>query len=164
MTCSRDTESHGLVDETLRAVGSKPVLVIDEYFDDDYGRLLLQRGALDYLDRKMLSLVELQRRVEWAILRNGHRSSTTTRPSNHERGEGGLELSEVQQIYENLPPREREVLELLLNRLAPKQIARRLGTSAKTVQNQIDNLRHKCSAASTTDLIILVLRALHPNE
>lgn len=80
VACSRHDESRGLVDETLRSVGSQPLLVVDEYFDHDFGHLLLERAALDYLDAENLIAEELHRRIEWAILRNGHRATAAVTP------------------------------------------------------------------------------------
>ncbi|MDA1055482.1 MAG: LuxR C-terminal-related transcriptional regulator [Planctomycetota bacterium] len=132
--------------------------MIDECFDDDYGRLLLGRGTLDYLDAQNLISADLHRHIEWAILRNGHRAPTLVPPRIHA-ADG--DQSELGRIYEGLPPRQREVLDLLLKRLPAKRIAQRLGISVKTVHAQLATLRDKFQAASSPDLIILVLRALY---
>lgn len=157
-TCSRDDESRGLVDKSLRSVGSKPFLVIDECFDDDYGHLLLERGALDYLDGRNLSSEKLSRRIEWAILRNWHRVPTLS-PLRDHAADG--DQSDLRRTYERLPPRQREVLDLLLGRQTAKQIARRLGINVKSVHGQLAKLRIKFGADSSQDLIIVVLRALY---
>ena len=161
LACSQHDESRHLVDATLANVRSKPVIVIDECFDDAYGRLLFVHGVQNYLDVRGLSSEELHRSIEAAVLRNEHRPSALANRWNHIIADGGRDLSELRQILEDLPPREREVLDLLLGRLAPKQIARRLGTRVKTVHGQLASLRAKFEAASTPDLIILVLDAMY---
>ncbi len=157
VACSGDQESRCLVDETLRSVGSMPILVIDERFDDDYGHLLLERGALDYLDGRKLGSVKLQRDIEWAILRNGHRAPPLPLRRDHA---AAVDHSEVRRIYKGLPTRQREVLDLYLGRQTAKQIARRLGSSVKTVHSQLASVRGKFSARSSQDMIIVVLGAL----
>lgn len=158
VACSKNNASRDLVDVTLRSLVSQPLLVVDECFDADFGHLLLEHGALDYLDGRNLSSATLHRRSEWAILRNGPRAPTSA-PWRDHAVDG--DQSELRRIYAGLPPRQREVLDLLLKRLPAKQIARRLGISVKTVHAQLASLRSKFQAASSQDLIILVLGALY---
>lgn len=58
------------------------------------------------------------------------------------------ELSELQQRYESLSLREREVLPLLAAGLLNKQIAAELGTSEKTIKVHRSQLMHKMKADS----------------
>lgn len=152
---SRQKESRVLVEELLQIAGSKPVLVIDERFDDDYGRSLLDRGALDYLDRDFLDLSKLHRRIDWAVLRNGHRSPRSPSATQESTNDDSRAF---QRIYKCLPQRQREILDLLLQRLPTKKIAKRLGISPKTVHSHLANLRCKFGAASSQDLLIVLLR------
>jgi DNA-binding CsgD family transcriptional regulator len=146
------------VDETRRRVGSRPVLVIDECFDGDYGHVLLERGSQDYLGAENLSSEELQRCIEWAILRNGHLATAAAIPSDHGIADGSHGASEYQQILNSLGPRARQVLELLATGLPPKQIAMKLGTSPKTVWNQLADLRLRFDVTSNHALSVLVLQ------
>jgi DNA-binding NarL/FixJ family response regulator len=50
----------------------------------------------------------------------------------------------------DLSPREREVLQLVLDGLANKQIARRLGISEKTVKGHLTNLFHRIGVSDRT--------------
>lgn len=156
---SADAASRVLVDELLRIIDSRPVLVIDECFEDDYGSLLIECGVLDYLEAANLSSMKLHRRIEWAILRNGHRAPKLPSSQEHVVEEG--QTTELARVYECLPPRQRKILDLLLNRVPAKQIARRLAISVKTVHAQLAILRDKFEAASSQDLIIVVLRGLY---
>ncbi|MBI2479135.1 MAG: response regulator transcription factor [Planctomycetia bacterium] len=147
-----------MVDETLRGVGSIPVLVIDECFDDEFSRLLLEGGVLDYLDAVNLSCAKLQRRIEWAILRNGHRATAPTLSVNHDTAAGGHNAPECREILNRLAPRGRQVLDLLATGLTPKQIASKLGTKPKTVWNQLANLRLRFGVNSNHALGLLVIQ------
>lgn len=157
VACSRHDESRGLVDETLRSVGSRPVLVIDECFDNDYAHLLLERGVQDYLDVEKLSSEKLHRDIEWAILRNRHRLTTLLLRQEHAAENN---QSELRRIYDGLPPRERQVLELLATGLTPKKIACKLGTRPKTVWNPIANIRVRFDVNSNHALALLVLQRI----
>ena len=52
-----------------------------------------------------------------------------------------------------LTPREREVLDLIAQGLADKEIAASLGTSAKTAQYHVANLLGKLGAQNRTDAV-----------
>lgn len=158
VACSNQNASRDLVDETLRSLGSKPVLVVDECFDDDYGHLLLERGVLDYLDARNLSSAKLHRRIEWAILRNGHRATAAVMPSNNGIADDRHDASEYRQIIDSLGSRMRQVLELLATGMTAKQIASKLSTSPKTVWNQLADLRLRFGVNSNHALGLLVLQ------
>jgi DNA-binding NarL/FixJ family response regulator len=147
-----------MLDATLRSVGSRPVLVIDEGFDEDYGHLLLKRGALDYLDMRHLSSTKLLRRIEWAILRNGHRENSRTISANHRPAAEGPNSTAFQQLPGSVGARARQVLELLAVGMTPKQIASKLGTSPKTVWNQLAGLRLRFGVNSNHALGLLMLQ------
>jgi DNA-binding NarL/FixJ family response regulator len=158
ITCSRHCESRELVEETLRTVDSQPVLVIDEHFVHDYGRLLLERGAQDYLDSEHLSHAELHRRIDWAILRYGHRSSAPMLGRNHMADDDRHGWAKAHQVLGSVPPRERQILELFIAGFSAKQIANKVGTSPKTVWNQLANLRLRFDVGSNHALCLLVFR------
>jgi DNA-binding NarL/FixJ family response regulator len=54
---------------------------------------------------------------------------------------------------DRLTPREREVLQLISQGLADKEIAAALGTSAKTAQFHVSNLLDKLAAQNRTDAV-----------
>jgi DNA-binding CsgD family transcriptional regulator len=56
-----------------------------------------------------------------------------------------------------LTPAEERVLTLLLNELAPKQIADRLGVGIRTVRTQLSSLYTKTGTSNQRDLIVLAL-------
>lgn len=57
-----------------------------------------------------------------------------------------------------LTPREREVVELLGKGLAPKQIARQLGTSPRTVRNHIYRAKDLAECQTVIELAVKVAK------
>lgn len=164
VACSRREESLDLVRETLRNAGSIPVVVIDERFESDCARLLIGCGASDYLDAQHLCAEKLLRGIEWAILRNGHRAFAPASPPTRRADDYGHEASELRQALNALPPRERQVLQLLAVGLTPKQIAARCGTRPKTVWTQLTKLRSRFEVDSNYALSVLGLRVVQLRE
>ena len=61
--------------------------------------------------------------------------------------------------WEELTPREREVMEHVVAGLANKQIAAKLGISMKTVEVHRAHLMRKMGAGSLVDLVRMVMQA-----
>ncbi|MEO8496342.1 MAG: LuxR C-terminal-related transcriptional regulator, partial [Planctomycetota bacterium] len=57
-----------------------------------------------------------------------------------------------------IPARERQVLELLLDGVEPKQIARRLCIKWTTVRTYVANLRRRFGATSVQQLVVFAIR------
>jgi FixJ family two-component response regulator len=72
------------------------------------------------------------------------------------------EIVELEQRRESLTPREREVLELVVNGLLNKQVADELGASEKTIKIHRGQIMRKMKADSLADLVRMSerLRAL----
>ena len=66
----------------------------------------------------------------------------------------------VYRMYCDLPPREHEVLDMLVGRREPKQIAQELRVSRATVRNQIANIKRKFAVNTLQELVSLVIVAL----
>ncbi len=152
---SRKQASRSLIEPLLKSIGSTPLLVLDERFDDRFAQSVLTHGALDYLDTARVTTDKLLRRIEWAILRNGHRAAATSRDTNRDDGQVPIES---RQRLEQLAPRGRQILELLATGLTPKQISCQLGTRPKTVWNQLAELRGRFAVDSNHALALLFLQ------
>jgi DNA-binding CsgD family transcriptional regulator len=61
-------------------------------------------------------------------------------------------------LVEGLTDREREVLTILLQSPSPKEIARRLGCSVKTIEFHLRNIRRKANSPSRLELAFALLR------
>lgn len=72
-----------------------------------------------------------------------------------------VDWAAIYRTYCELPPGERLVLDLLVGRNEPKQVARQLGVTWNTVRNQIRSVRKKFAADSIQELVILVAIALY---
>jgi FixJ family two-component response regulator len=72
-------------------------------------------------------------------------------------------LSQLQQRYDSLTPREKDVLPLLVSGLLNKQIAAELGASEKTIKVHRGQLMRKMHAASVAELVRMTEKlGLHP--
>ena len=65
------------------------------------------------------------------------------------------ELAELQARYDQVTPREREVMTMVVGGMLNKQIAARLGTTESTIKIQRGNVMTKMKAASVADLVRL---------
>ena len=66
-------------------------------------------------------------------------------------------LSEIEQRYTRLTPREREVLNLLVAGKANKMVAYLLGTSSRTVENHRARIMDKMQANSLAELVQMIM-------
>jgi RNA polymerase sigma factor (sigma-70 family) len=72
------------------------------------------------------------------------------------RREQEKEVTELQQRFESLTPREREVISMVVSGMLNKQIAGQLGTAENTVKVQRSRAMEKMHAQSLADLIRMI--------
>jgi DNA-binding NarL/FixJ family response regulator len=149
----------GYRDEGLRAaieargrVPGLPVLVLSQYVEERYGAELLESGAhgTGYLLKDRVADVP-----EFAAaVRDVASGGTVLDPEVVEqllsrRRHGGLS---------KLSPREREVLDLLVDGLAIAQIARRLYISESTAKTHVANIYEKLGAGNRAQAVMAAVR------
>jgi DNA-binding NarL/FixJ family response regulator len=135
------------VDATRAVLGVAPataVLIVTMVDDDESVLAALRAGARGYVLKGAPS-AEISAAIRTvaeggAVFGAGIASRLVAGPASPPTAAGESELT----------PREREVLALLADGLANKQIARRLDVSIKTVQNHVSRILDKLQAADRT--------------
>ncbi|MGI5471172.1 response regulator transcription factor [Streptomyces sp. CA-132043] len=135
-----------LQEELNRAGSVIPVVFVSAHGDIRMSVRALQRGAVDFLEKPydpqhMLDVVQ-------GALRTAR-----------ERFARAAEEGALRTRLARLSPREREVLHLVIEGLAGKNIASRLGISVKTVDVHRTRIREKTGARSITTLARDMYRA-----
>jgi NarL family two-component system response regulator LiaR len=134
----------------LREGGEKPaVLVLTSFLDDVHVFAALQAGAAGYL------LKEVQPDELVRAIRQVHQGESALHPKVAAR----LVQHTAQPAgFADLTPRERDVLRLLAEGFANKEIARRLSLSEKTVKTHVSNILQKLGVADRTQAALLAVR------
>jgi DNA-binding NarL/FixJ family response regulator len=127
--------------QIVRNVPSSKVLVLTSYGDDDYVSQLMEAGAMGYLVKQTAAddLLKAIRQV-----RAGHQFfSPVIARRLRQQGQSGSLLGESGARSGKLTSREAEVLQLVAEGLANKQIAGELGISIKTVEKHRQQAMNK---------------------
>ncbi|EMI57154.1 response regulator transcription factor [Rhodopirellula sallentina] len=103
----------------------------------------LRLGAVDFLE-KPLDITHLKQRVADAIEADQVSRSRQSR------------LDEIGQLIEGLSPREREIMYLVVDGLATKNIASRLDISPKTVEVHRSKITKRMKVESVAQLVAMV--------
>ncbi len=125
------------------------VLVLTSYVDDVHVFAALEAGAAGYLlkDVQPDELIRAIRQV-----RQGE-------PALHPKVAARLVQHTAQpSSFADFTPRERDVLRLLAEGFANKEIARRLSLSEKTVKTHVSNILQKLGVADRTQAALLAVR------
>jgi DNA-binding NarL/FixJ family response regulator len=143
--------------ETLKQLHERwpslAVVIFSMYDDAEYVEEAVRSGASGYL-LKSVATDELLRAIRAAASGRGYLQAEITRPI----------LARVARLGPtphgpHLTTRERELLELLADGLANKQIARRLGISEATVKSYLSDLFDKLGATDRAHAVGLALRS-----
>lgn len=127
-----------------------PVIFITGHGDISSAVQAMKHGAIDFIE-KPFSNATLLRRVEDCVERADSR-----------REEDALR-DQLQQRLAQLTPREREVMDYVVQGHSSKAIGRQLGISPKTVDIHRARILHKLGASSVANLIHLITQLPHPS-
>ena len=123
-----------------------PVIFLTGHGDLPVAVLAMKRGAIDFLSKPVREQLLLDS-IKCALARNAELRSRRTR---HSRAESRLS---------KLTPREREVLQLLLDGKSNKMIAADLGLSHKTIEFHRSRIMAKSQSDSLADLVRMSMLA-----
>jgi len=145
-------EAAGLIREASPA---SRILFLTMYADDEYVVQALRCGAAGYLvkDANAETLIEAIRRV--------HRGESYLSPTVSQaliRKVVGEETAAPSDPYNNLTPRERQILQMIAESKTNRQIAEELKISIKTVQTHRANLMNKLDIHDQTSLVKYAIR------
>jgi FixJ family two-component response regulator len=121
-----------------------PIVFITGHGDVPMAVRAMREGAVDFL-QKPFSDQDLLDRVQQALAEQAERRR---RDASH---------AEIAERIERLTPREHEVMGLVVEGLANKVIANRLGMSQRTVEVHRANVMHKMEAESLAQLVHFVV-------
>lgn len=143
--------------EALRRIRQRwpdlPVVVFTVHDDPEYVEEALRSGASGYLVKSVDS-DELLKALRAVSNGAGYLQAEITRPVLER-----FARARAAPVMARLSPRERELLELLSDGLANKQIARRLELSESTVKGYLSALFEKLGAADRAHAVALALRS-----
>lgn len=124
----------------ISGTGHPPIVFITGRGDIPSSVRALKLGAVDFLT-KPISEEDLLEAIRAAITQDGHARLARSA------------LSNLQQCYSSLTPREREVLPLVVSGLLNKQSAAELGISEITLQIHRSKIMKKMRADSLAELV-----------
>lgn len=133
--------------EQLRARGSQlPVLFLTGAADVRIAVEAMRAGAIDFLEKPFENAVLVQR-VRQAMHLGDQRRA------------GALQKHAIEQRIVTLSPREREVMDLVVDGMSTRQIAAHLNLSGRTVEVHRARIMEKMEANTLADLVRSALTA-----
>jgi two-component system, NarL family, response regulator LiaR len=137
----------------LRERGSRArVIVLTSFLDDERLLPAIRAGAAGYL-LKNAQPQELARAI-----RTAHAGEALIDPAVAARLVDALAGDRRDDRYEELTPRERDVLELIGRGYSNKRIAQELGSAEKTVKNHVSHVLAKLGVADRTQAALYASR------
>ncbi|MBI3093472.1 MAG: response regulator transcription factor [Rhodocyclales bacterium] len=122
-----------------------PIIFITGHGDVQMAVRAIQAGAFDFVE-KPFNDQDLLDRIQKAIARDAD-----------QRGKDA-QRAQLRALFVSLTPREREVLDLVVEGMSNKAIANSLGLSAKTVEVHRAKVMDKMHARSISDLVKMAMQ------
>ena len=135
--------------ELCRRDSTLPIIVMTGYGTVPDSVQALQAGAFDFL-QKPVRPQKLVQRIQEAI------------ETDRQRRAGAVARAEVQRRVARLTPREREVMNLLVEGKTSKEVAVQLKLSTRTVEGHRRVVLRKMKVSSAAQLVAAVLATRHP--
>ena len=133
------------------------IVVVSHFLNSEDFPEASQCGAHGFINLNS-SLEDIEKALEEVIDGKIHFAPTGVQnilpPISHKSSEG----STVDEAYEKLTPREREILQLAADGKGRKDIAKQLSISARTVETHRFHILHKLGLRSQTDLVRYAIR------
>ncbi len=123
-----------------------PIIIITGHGDVPMAVQAMKAGAVDFIEKPFNDELLLE------SIRTALRIDIEQRSTQAERAEIATHLA-------NLTPREQEVMEMVTDGWANKEIAHKLGVSAKTVEAHRSRVMEKMHAKSLADLVKMAVAA-----
>jgi RNA polymerase sigma factor (sigma-70 family) len=123
-----------------------PIIIITGHGDVPMAVRAMKAGAIDFIEKPFNDELLLE------SIRNALNLDVEQRAAQAERAEIATRLA-------NLTPREHEVMEMVTEGCANKEIAQTLGVSAKTVEAHRSRVMEKMQADSLADLVKMAVAA-----
>jgi NarL family two-component system response regulator LiaR len=143
------TDGIATIRRLREARGKTTVLVLTSFLDDVHVFAALQAGAAGYL------LKDVQPDELVRAIRQVHQGESALHPKVAARL---VQHTAQPASFADFTPRERDVLRLLAEGFANKEIARRLSLSEKTVKTHVSNILQKLGVADRTQAALLAVR------
>jgi NarL family two-component system response regulator LiaR len=145
-----DGDGIGAIRRLIEVAPAVRVLVLTSFADDAQIFAAIGAGAAGYL------LKDLDPQALADGIREVHAGRPALDPSVASRLMRGSPASRL--LHDQLTPRERDVLHLMVEGLANKQIAQRLGIGEKTIKTHVSRVLAKLGVADRTQAAVLAIR------
>ena len=138
--------------QIVKAVPSARIVVLSTYGDDEHVQQAIAAGAAAYL-LKQTAAADLVKAIREVKKGNAYFSPAIAKRLREQSCKSPEDLENVRAAEPDLTPREAEVLQLIAEGFANKQIAGELGLSVKTVEKHRQQVMHKLKIHDIAGLV-----------
>jgi DNA-binding NarL/FixJ family response regulator len=138
--------------QILKTIPSVRIVVLSTYGDDEHIQQAIAAGAAAYL-LKQTAAADLVKAIREVKKGNAYFSPAIAKRLREQTCGVSSELDPAKPTAADLTPREAEVLQLIAEGFANKQIAAELGLSVKTVEKHRQQVMHKLNIHDIAGLV-----------